>query len=89
MDMGLERMLRRHHHATLGDSTPRVLEINSAHALILRFAEVAESDAAGEALGDAAHLLLDQARIAEGEPVPDPAAFARRLASIMEKGMGV
>jgi molecular chaperone HtpG len=31
---------------------------------------------------------LDQARIAEGEPVPDPAAFARRLASIMEKGMG-
>ena len=89
MDMGLERMLRRHHHATLGDSTPRVLEINSAHALILRFAEVAESDVAGEALGDAAHLLLDQARIAEGEPVPDPAAFARRLASIMEKGMGV
>ena len=88
MDVGMERMLRRHHHATPGDSTPRILEINPAHALILRFAELAESDAAGEALGDAAHLLLDQARIAEGEPVPDPAAFARRLASIMEKGMG-
>ncbi len=88
MDMGLERMLRRHHHATPAETTPRVLEINPAHSLIRRLAGLAERDDAGEALGDAAHLLLDQARIAEGEPVPDPAAFARRLASIMEKGLG-
>ena len=47
----------------------------------------AEGDGAGEALGDAAHLLLDQARIVEGETVNDPIAFSRRLASVMEKGL--
>jgi molecular chaperone HtpG len=41
----------------------------------------------GEAdLRDAAWLLLDQARIVEGTPVPDPAAFAQRLATVMERG---
>ena len=38
-------------------------------------------------LADAALLLMDQARIVEGEPIPDPAAFSRRLASMMEKGL--
>jgi molecular chaperone HtpG len=47
----------------------------------------AEGDGAGEALGDAAHLLFDQARIIEGETVSDPIAFSRRLASVMEKGL--
>jgi molecular chaperone HtpG len=28
---------------------------------------------------------LDQARIVEGETLPDPAAFSRRLAALMEK----
>jgi len=48
---------------------------------------------AGEAgatdrLADAAHLLLDQARILEGDPVPDPAAFARRLSQAMNAKFG-
>ena len=30
---------------------------------------------------------LDQARIVEGEPVADAAAFSRRLAAMMEKGL--
>ena len=38
-------------------------------------------------MDDAALLLLDQARITEGDPVPDPAAFSRRLAKMMEKGL--
>ncbi len=40
------------------------------------------------ALEDAAYLLLDQARIVEGETPPDHAAFARRLAAVMRKGLG-
>ena len=39
-------------------------------------------------LGDAAQLLLDQAFIIEGEQVPDPAGFARRLADMMAKAVG-
>jgi molecular chaperone HtpG len=41
-----------------------------------------------EAIEDMALLLLDQARIVEGEPPADPVEFARRLASVMEKGLG-
>ena len=37
---------------------------------------------------DAAFLLLDQARLVEGEALPDPAEFARRLSALMERGMG-
>jgi molecular chaperone HtpG len=39
-------------------------------------------------LQDAALLLLDQARIVEGEPITDAAAFTRRLSAFMGKGFG-
>ena len=38
---------------------------------------------ASEALEDAAHLLMDQALILEGEPVPDPSAFTKRLSGLV------
>jgi molecular chaperone HtpG len=47
----------------------------------------AQEDGAADRLADAAHLLLDQARVLEGEPVPDPAAFARRLDSVIANGL--
>ena len=47
----------------------------------------AESGAA-DTLKDAVHLLLDQARIIEGEPVTDPAAYAKRMSHIMTAELG-
>ena len=38
-------------------------------------------------IADVAWVLLDQARILEGETLPDPAAFARRLSALLEKGL--
>lgn len=86
MDLRLERMMRQARRAEA--ATTRVLEVNPRHPLIGRLAEkVKDSGAAGaDAIKDAAFLLLDQARIQEGEPVADPAAFAKRLSSVMEKG---
>jgi molecular chaperone HtpG len=86
MDMHLERLLKQHKQLN-GEVGKRILEINPSHALIKRLAERAKGTGATDALEDAAWLLLDQARIVEGEPQPDPAAFARRLASAMEKGL--
>ncbi|MBD24994.1 MAG: molecular chaperone HtpG [Candidatus Marinimicrobia bacterium] len=80
MSLHLARMLKQHGEGT--GAIPKVLEINQRHSLIKRIAELPE-----EFFSDAAHLLLDQARIVEGEPVPDPAAFARRLAAAMERGL--
>ncbi len=80
-DMGLhlERLLRQHQQA--GARPPRILEVNPTHALIRRLAGEAQAEGAADRLADTARLLLDQARIIEGEPLPDPAAFARRLAA--------
>ncbi len=87
MDMNIERLLKQHNQ--LSESTPRVLEINADHALITKLAKKAKAakgiDAAVE---EAAFLLLDQARIVEGEPIADPLAFSRRMAAVMEKGLG-
>ena len=80
MDLHLERMLRRHGQI---DSTMsrRVLELNPRHRLVQG---LARSMAAGEdRAARLAPLLLDQARIAEGETPDDPAAFARRLADAL------
>ena len=86
MDIHLERLLKQ--HGQLDQTQPRVLELNPKHPLILRMKDRIGGDGAGSELEDLARLLLDQARIVEGDPVPDPAAFAKRLASFAEKGLG-
>ena len=86
MDMHLARLLRQHKQQ-MGEAAKRVLEINPDHALIRRLAEAVGTSGAAAQIEDAAWLLLDQARIVEGEPLPDPAGFARRLASCLERGL--
>ena len=85
LDMHLARMLKQ--QGQLSELAPRVLEINPKHGLIKSLAQRATEKGASDALEDAAHLLLDQARIAEGEPLPDSAAFSRRLADAMMKSI--
>ncbi|MEQ8968244.1 MAG: molecular chaperone HtpG [Azospirillaceae bacterium] len=78
MDLHLERLLRQHHR--LDQTAKRILEVNPKHPVIVRLGARA---AAGEDIADPALLLLDQARIMEGEPPADPAAFARRLSGVL------
>ncbi len=87
MDMHLERILRQHRQ--LATTAARVLELNPKHPLILQLSIKAGAGESGasDVLKDMAWLLLDQARIVEGEHVSDPVAFTRRLASLMEKGL--
>ena len=88
MDMRLERMMRQHQRVQ-GAST-RILEVNPTHPLIKRLNRLAKGKGTKVgSMADAAHLLLDQARIVEGEPVADAAAFSRRLAAMMEKVLAV
>ncbi|HSR72827.1 MAG TPA: molecular chaperone HtpG, partial [Kiloniellales bacterium] len=69
----------------------RILEINPRHPLIRGLAGQLSAEGSGGANGglleDAAHLLLDQARILEGEALPDPSAFSRRLSALVERGL--
>ena len=80
-DMGgnLARILK-----AAGQQVPEaapVLEINPTHALVLRLKE----DALGTdpQFGDWAHLLFEQALLAEGGTLEDPAGFVRRLNGLM------
>ena len=82
MSLHLARMLKQHGEGP-DMATRKVLEVNPSHALIKRLDTLD-----GEAFADGAWLLLDQARIVEGEALPDPIAFARRLSAVMEKGLG-
>ncbi|MEQ9489592.1 MAG: molecular chaperone HtpG [Alphaproteobacteria bacterium] len=81
MDMNLERMLKKHQQ--LDQVSARILELNPKHPLIK-----ALSEKAIDGVDDAAFLLLDQARIMEGEPLPDPAAFAKRMTEVMTRALG-
>ena len=85
MDLRIERMLKQHNQ--LEQAFKRILEINPHHPLVTSLAESVGKDGAGEKVEDAAWLLLDQARIIEGEKVPDPAAFSRRLNNVMSVGL--
>ncbi|MFZ1723112.1 MAG: molecular chaperone HtpG [Dokdonella sp.] len=77
MALHLRRVLKQSGHE-MPDSAP-VLEINPAHALLKRL----EAEADPERSKDLALLLLEQAQVAEGAQLDDPAAFVRRLNRIL------
>jgi molecular chaperone HtpG len=85
MDMHLERLLKQHRQ--LDTASKRILELNPRHKLIERLAATVGEAGASDQLSEFAWLLLDQARIVEGEQLPDPPAFARRLAILLERGL--
>ena len=82
MDMRLARLLQQ--HKRIDALMPRVLEINGSHPVIAALAK-ALSNGKGDAVADASWLLLDQARIQEGETLSDPTAFAKRLGEVLGK----
>lgn len=84
LDLRLERLLRQ--HKQLDKAAARILEINPRHPAIKSLAMRVSLEGAADTLADAAHLLLDQARILEGEALPDPRAFARRLEKALQGG---
>ena len=86
MDLHLERMLKSQGHMDVPTSA-RVLEINSTHDLIKQLSVLTDDLTRKEDLQHMAHLLLDQARIIEGEAVSDPVAFSKRLNSALAKGL--
>ncbi len=58
-----------------------ILEVNPQHALVKRLE--AQPD---ESFGDWAELLLDQAMLAEGAALKDPAAFVKRVNALLLGG---
>jgi molecular chaperone HtpG len=77
MSMNLERLLK-----ASGQKVPSikpVLEINPRHPIVDRLKD--ESD--GSRFSDWSHILFDQATLAEGGQLDDPATFVKRLNTLM------
>jgi len=88
LDMHLERLLKQHNQ--LGEiASKRVLELNSKHPLMRTLAATIKSGSAPQQAADIVWLMLDQARILEGQPVSDPQTFSRRLAEALRLGLPV
>jgi molecular chaperone HtpG len=83
MDRQLEKLLASAGRG-IGASKP-VLELNPAHELIRKLAELGDAEIAFRE--DAAHLLLDEALVADGERPRDARAFSARLGRVIGRGL--
>ena len=57
----------------------RILELNLEHPLLKNLQRLEEASPGSENVQEWMHLIHDQALLAEGTPLDDPAAFAKRL----------
>ena len=87
-DTGLDRQLARILAETgqKGLLGKPVLEINAKHPAVIALA-ASLRDKGREGAADGMYLLLDLARVADGETPLDPAAFTRRLGALLAKGV--
>lgn len=78
-DMGgnMERILKEAGQKI--PATSKILEINPEHPLVLRLQE----ESGDERFSDWSHILFDQALLAEGGQLQDPANFVQRLNSLL------
>ncbi len=86
MHAHVERLLRQQDRGMGIPETRRILEVNPTHPLVKQLQDLADAGIT-EALDESIRLLYDQALLAEGSPVEDPAGFARRLLSVMGKAL--
>ena len=78
-DLGLQmRQILEASGQKVPDSKP-IFEFNPAHPLI----EKLDAEQSEERFGDLSHILLDQAALAAGDSLKDPAAYVRRLNKLL------
>jgi molecular chaperone HtpG len=80
-DLHMQKLLRRAGRPAWGGAP--TLEINPRHAWI---GALAVRAAAGESVEEEARLLLDLARVQEGDAPTEPAAFIRRVVGAITGG---
>ena len=86
MSIHLERLMRTHQQQTAFAST-RILELNPYHPLIIKLADMTANEADKPKIEEISRMLLDQAKIAEGEAVSDPSFFSEKLSEYILKAM--
>lgn len=82
MDLRMEQFLVE--HKQLPGGYARIFEVNPEHAIIKGLTARINNNDLGDSTADLVHLLYDQANILEGQPIDDPAAYARRVNEVLK-----
>lgn len=78
-DLGLQmRQILEASGQKVPDSKP-IFEFNPAHPLVAKL----DAEQSEERFGDLSHILFDQAALAAGDSLKDPAAYVRRLNKLL------
>lgn len=86
MSIHLERLMRNHQQQTAFASS-RILQLNPYHPLIIKLSEAMGDEALRPKVEEVSRILLDQAKIAEGEAITDPSYFSEKLSEYILKAM--
>ncbi|MDF3130008.1 molecular chaperone HtpG [Kiritimatiellaeota bacterium B1221] len=81
IDANMERMMKA--MGQVIPETKRTLELNPNHAVMEKLKAMLDADASDERIAEYGELLFDQALLTEGTPLPNPAAFAKRVSKLM------
>jgi molecular chaperone HtpG len=76
----IERLLRAQGREL--PKSQRILELNLEHPLLKNLQRLEDATPGSEKVQEWMHLIYDQALLAEGSPLEDPAAFAKRLTKL-------
>jgi molecular chaperone HtpG len=79
----MERLMKRMGQPMETGAFKRTLELNPDHPTVQKLLGMITTDANDPKVELYGRLLLDQATIAEGSAISDPAAFAKRINSLM------
>ncbi len=82
ISLRMSRILKQAGQANPFGTLP-ILELNAGHPLVQRLKDAADDGA----FSDLAHLLHDQAVLAEGGQLEDPAAFVKQINKLMLEGL--
>ena len=86
MSLHLERLMRTHQQQTAFAST-RILELNPYHPLIIKLSEMTADETNKPKIEEIGKILLDQAKVAEGETVSDPSFYAEKISDYILKAI--
>jgi molecular chaperone HtpG len=83
MGANLERLLQRMGRGEDVPASKRILEINPEDPAVQKLRELTDRDSTDPRIEAYGRLLYDQAVIAEGSRIQDPAAFAKRVNALI------
>lgn len=87
MSLHLERLMKNHQQQTAFAST-RILELNPYHPLIIKLSDMVMTEDNKAKIEEITKILLDQSKVAEGEPILDPSFYAEKISNYILASLG-